>query len=393
MTLLVDTAVEAAAAVLGRPMRSALTSLGIALGVTALTAMIGMGASSAASIASEFEQLQATRVEVSGPETVPELMASLGPGGLQRAADLNGVRAVGVVVTSGDRPVEVGQPPSLQTVQVPLIAGLGEMLEAERVQVVAGRSFDAGHQARGDRVALLGVIAARRVGLTPDRLPSQLRVGHEVFVVGGIVDSPDPASLVPEAVVVPLSSVSGSALAEDLGAPTVVFRTELGAADHVGKEAALALDPEQPRLLSAAVPPRPVLLQAAVEGRTRVQLIAVAFVSIIVGAIGVSNTTLVGVMERRKEIGVRRAVGAGAGVIVAQFLLESAALGVMGGLVGGVLGISTALGAALVNGWHLVLPVWLVVLGPALGAGVGVVAGAYPAYRASRVEPVEALRA
>ncbi|MGL5826203.1 MAG: ABC transporter permease [Nocardioides sp.] len=385
--------IEAVAAISGRPVRSVLTALGIATGVTALTAIIGMSTSAADSIDAEFAALQATRVEVAGPESVGEFDALIGAPGLARAATLNGAIAVGASATSRDGFVSVRALPAGRPAELPLIATQGSLLAAEKATVVAGRLPDVARDNQGDRVIVLGVDAAAQVGVSADRIPSRVAVNGTTFVVAGIVRAGDPASMIPSAVTMSMGAARTCGLDALLGAPVVVIRSAPGAGVQIGREAPLALSPTQPDRLSAAVPPSPTSLESAVREQTRLQLLALALISVIVGAMGVSNTTLVGVMERRPEIGVRRAVGASSTAIVTQFLLESAVLGLLGGAVGSVAGLVVTFVVTAINSWHLVLPGWLLLLGPGLGFAVGLLAGAYPAYRASRIEPIEALRA
>jgi putative ABC transport system permease protein len=171
----------------------------------------------------------------------------------------------------------------------------------------------------------------------------------------------------------------------------VTVRTEPGAAGAVGRRVSLALDPRRQAGLSIAVPPSPEQLRGAVERQTQLQMAALAITSLVAGAIGVSNTMLVGVLERRHEIGVRRAVGASAGAILQQFLLESAVLGATGGVLGSLAGALVTVVASIWSSWPVALPWWLLPLTSCVGLVVGVLAGCYPALRAARIQPIEAM--
>lgn len=396
-TLLVDLLVEGANAVAGRKIRSTLTGLGIALGMLALTAMIGLASSAGASISSEFDALKATRVEITGPSSVAEFNTNIGEEGVRRAASLNGVDAAGAVFSSGKQFSDVSliQPVGdrkVPTSQIPLAAVDDGALKAEDTHVVYGRDFDHGHFLRADNVVLLGKLAAAQLGVSSDDNQILVFIDGNPLLVMGVVDTPDSASTLPMSVVLPISTAQRVGLAAGLSEISVVLRTRIGAAEQVGSEAPLALNATDPDSLQAAVPPHPARLEGAVERKTRIQLIALAIVSIVIGALGVSNTTLVGVLERRHEIGVRRAVGASASAIVLQFLIESAILGVSGGAAGTVLGLVVTLSVTALNDWvAVVVPAWLIGLGPGLGLGVGLIAGAHPAWRASHIEPVAAM--
>ena len=115
-------------------------------------------------------------------------------------------------------------------------------------------------------------------------------------------------------------------------------------------------------------------------------------VSLVVGALGIANVTLVSVMERVGEIGLRRALGATRWHIASQFLLESTLLGALGGIVGASVGTLAVVAVAGLRTWTPVLEIWVPLAAPMVGAAVGLAAGLYPSIRAARLEPVEALR-
>jgi putative ABC transport system permease protein len=117
-----------------------------------------------------------------------------------------------------------------------------------------------------------------------------------------------------------------------------------------------------------------------------------AAISLVIGAVGIANTTFVGVIERTAEIGLRRSFGARPRHVAAQFLAESAVLGTLGGLVGTSLGVGTVLLIAIINDWTAILHPLTVGPAPLVGTVVGLAAGLYPALRAARIEPADALR-
>ncbi|MEO3856866.1 FtsX-like permease family protein [Acrocarpospora sp. B8E8] len=129
------------------------------------------------------------------------------------------------------------------------------------------------------------------------------------------------------------------------------------------------------------------------ETDTRDLFLLMAGVSLLIGALSVANTMLISVLERRHEIGVRRAVGATRGAILAQFLVESGVLGMAGGVVGGIAGLNVAIAVALAKGWTAAVSGWLIAAAPITGLVVGLTAGLYPAVKAGRVEPLAALTA
>lgn len=383
-------------------MRSLLTLLGVGFGILALVATIGLTATASARVSARFDALRATMITVDGfSETAGNADASTGllaptvnPDGLARADGLNGVVAAGTFALTGDSlpPVSKAGPnvPSLR-VETPVMAATPGALAAFRVTPVQGRLFDDGHQAHRHPVALLGEIAARNLGYDRTDGQSVVFVAGRAFLVLGVVTTPDLDSQVPLSVVVPewVSRDPDSTIT--FSAPRVVVQTRPGAAQQVGMEVKAALEPARPETLLAQVPPDPRGLRADVESDTRALFLLMAAVSLVIGAIGIGNTTLVAVLERRHEIGLRRAIGASRRSILVQFLLESSFLGLAGGIVGTVAGLDLTVAIALLRGWPAAIPPWSLAAGPLLGLTVGMVAGLYPAARAARIEPIEAL--
>jgi putative ABC transport system permease protein len=136
--------------------------------------------------------------------------------------------------------------------------------------------------------------------------------------------------------------------------------------------------------------PRELRDRVAVDLSTLFLLLAV--VSLVIGSVGIANTTFVAILERVPEIGLRRALGARRVHIGMQFLTESAILGGLGGLIGTALGVATVVTVAVAQHWTPILQPWTVFPAPAGGALTGLLAGLYPALRAARIEPADALR-
>jgi putative ABC transport system permease protein len=173
---------------------------------------------------------------------------------------------------------------------------------------------------------------------------------------------------------------------------SMLIETRLGAAQLIAGQAALALRPDAPNLFKITAPPDPTTLRDGVTGDFNALFLLLAGITLVIGAVGIANTTLVAVLERTGEIGLRRALGARPRHIAAQFLTESAALGTLGGLIGTSLGTAVVIGTALARQWTAVLAPWTVLPAPLIGTMVGLLAGLYPALRAAYVEPAEALR-
>ena len=180
----------------------------------------------------------------------------------------------------------------------------------------------------------------------------------------------------------------------DLESPTTIqIDTEVGAAELIASQAAIAVSPNDPALVRVQSPPSPESLQAQVESDVNALFLVLGAVSLLIGAIGIANVTLVSVLERVGEIGLRRALGASRRHIAYQFLLESTGIGFFGGVIGASAGVLVVVSVSASNDWTPVLDARVPLGAPLLGALVGLLAGLYPAWRASRLEPVESLRA
>lgn len=392
-----DLADEALYGLLARPGRSILTALGTVLAVGTLVGVLGLTSTAAGQVGERFDVLKATQVTVTdarnqGTQTSEAVFP---PDSDARATRLNGVEAAGVrwtVPTAGQvaatpRRTDAG-------VDVPVVAATPGYFAAAGAHVALGRTFDGYAQEHRAAVAVLGSAVAARLGVTSlDAHPAVFLDGTALTVVGVI----DDATRAPElalSVVVPASTATtlwGPPPVGQDGA-TMLVATAAGAAPQVASEVALAVRPDSPDSIAAVPPPDPHQLREAVDAELQSLFLVLAAVCLVIGAVGIANTTLVAVMERVPEIGLRRAVGARGRHVAGQFLAESAALGLLGGILGTCLGLLVVSGVALSHGWTAILPAGLALAAPAIGLVTGLLAGVYPALRAAAIEPAEALR-
>ncbi|MGA5044557.1 ABC transporter permease [Streptomyces arboris] len=393
-----DALAESLAGVLQRPARSALTALGTVLGVGTFVAVLGLTATTSSQIDARFNVLSATEVTVE--DVAKDRNAFAGPGfpadADARVERLGGVRHAGVYYA-----VRLGEDDAVRSSPV------GGAAEGERIDVVAaspgalraagptlvqGRLYDAYHSRTEERVAVVGASTAARLGITTLETRPAVFVGDEPFTVIGIIGDVERKAELLMSVVVPRTS------AEDVwGVPResgarMLIATDLGAARQVARLAPTALRPDHPEYLEAVAPPDPRTLRTRVTSDLDQLFLVLAGICLVIGAVGIANTTLVAVLERTGEIGLRRALGARGRHITVQFLAESGALGALGGLVGTSLGTITVVVVAVVRDWTPVVHPATVAAAPVIGLVIGVLAGIYPAWRAARVEPAEALR-
>ncbi|MFF0017412.1 ABC transporter permease [Streptomyces sp. NPDC005374] len=394
-----DLVTESLAGLAQRPGRSLLTMLGTVLGVGAFVAVLGLTTTATGQISHSFNLLRDTTVTINdaGAGTATTNTMDFPAQADARLKQLNGVIAGGVWWTAPLRSPTIATTPdsSVQGTEdtgLPVYAASPGALAAAQPTVEQGELYNAFHQARGERVCILGTAAARQLGIT--RLNDQPVVfidDHPYAVVGTISDIQQlPQFLL--GIIIPTSTALADYGPPDAPGAQALIHTRIGAAGLTADQAPLALRPDQPSLLQAVPPPDPRTLRDQVNTDLSGLFLLLAAICLTVGAVGIANTTLVAVMERTGEIGLRRALGARPRHIAAQFLAESTALGALGGLIGTSLGVLAVLSTALAEHWTAILQPATVLPAPAIGAGVGLLAGLYPALRAARTEPLDALR-
>ncbi|MGC9540901.1 ABC transporter permease [Streptomyces sp. UG1] len=390
---------EAVAGILQRPARSALTALGTVLGVGALIAVLGLTGTAASQIDARFNLLTATEVVVTdvAPRNAAAPETAFPKDADARITRLNGVNAAGVYWTvrlgpdEAVRAAPVGTANSIDA-RTQVIAASPGIWSATDARFVQGRAFDSFHDRQQQAVAVIGEATARRLGITTLRTHPAVFIGGTSFTVIGILKDVERKPELLLSITVPRSVAERTwGTLDDEGA-RMLITTRLGAAGQIAQEAAVALRPERPEYFKVTPPPDPRSLRGTVGDDLSQLFLLLAGVCLIVGAAGIANTTLVAVMERTGEIGLRRALGARGVHITLQFLAESTALGLVGGLVGTSIGTVVVVSVAAARQWTPVVDPATLALAPALGLAAGLLAGLYPAWRASRIPPVEALR-
>ncbi|MDE0268892.1 MAG: ABC transporter permease [Acidimicrobiaceae bacterium] len=393
-----DLVAEALAGLFARPGRSILTVLGVVLGIASLVATLGVAHTAGNQIVSSFNELLATSVVVTNErgfsfDNAPR--TSLPWDSEQRLSRLNGVVAAGTMTTVDivndlTRSVPVNDPLARSEFQITMIAASPGLYPAVRGRLLTGRWFDHGHSKRADPVAVLGVSAAQRLNISRVNQQPVIFVDDVSFVVIGILADVQRQFDLLNAVIIPEGTARKL---YDLDTPTTIqIDTEIGAAALIASQAALAVKPNEPSSLRVQSPPELSELQSRVQSDVNALFLVLGGVSMLVGAIGIANVTLVSVLERTGEIGLRRALGAGRRHIAWQFLLESTSIGLFGGVMGTSVGLLVVVGVSALNDWTPVLDPRIPLGAPLLGGLVGLIAGLYPAWQASRLEPVESLR-
>lgn len=394
-----DLVSEATAGVLQRPARSILTSLGTVLGVGSFVAVLSITATASGQISGRFNTLMATEVAVEGAPEQQDSPSGRDPfpqDAEERLRRVHGVTGGGVywpVPTANllVRAAPVGA--DADGAKISILAATPGVFTAAQPHLTAGRTFDTFHRSLGARVAVLGSGVARQLGIRSLDPQPAVFIGEVPFVVIGIMDRVDRLPNLLLSVVIPDTATPSIGVAGPADQPPkMLVSTRLGAATQVARELPPALRPDAPDALKAIPPPDPRSLRESVSGDLASLFLVLAGVCLVIGTVGIANTTLVAVMERTGEIGLRRSLGARGSHIASQFLAESSVLGTLGGLFGCSLGVVTAVAVAAWQRWTPVAEPVVVGLAPVMGLATGLLAGVYPAVRAARVEPADALR-
>jgi putative ABC transport system permease protein len=375
-----------------RKLRAALSVLGISIGIASLVAVLAISETSKADLLAKIETLGTNLLTVAPGESLTGEDVNLPAAAGSRIRLLDEVEsAAGITAVDGLTVRRSSYVPEEITGGIFVAAADPQLLRTLEGSTASGRFL--GPASERYPAIVLGAKAAQRLGIASVDGPVQVYVSGRLFTVVGVLD---PLPLVPELDSAALVGYPVAARLFGTGrSPTEVYvRAEDGEA-RVRAAAALlprAADPWDPGEVAVSRPSDALEAQAAAEGAFTSLFLGLGAVALLVGAIGIANVMIISVLERRSEVGLRRALGARRRHIAVQFLGESFVLGVAGGVVGVALGISATGAYAAYEGLTLLVPTVAVAGGLAAACLLGAVAGLYPATRAARLTPTEALR-
>ncbi|ADD45570.1 ABC transporter permease [Stackebrandtia nassauensis] len=374
-----------------RPLRAFLSALGIAIGIAAMVCVVGISSSSQAELDRTLSALGTNLLSVTPGSTLTGETSELPLEAEDMIARMDGVQEVSAVGKVADTQVyrsekidrndTGGITPYAARLDLPDVLGAtmrdGTWLNAATAKFPA---------------TVLGSSAAERLGIGEADLGTQVVIGGQRFTVVGILD---PIALAPDldnAVMVGWP-VAKAELGFDGHATEVHTRSDESKLEAVRSILGATANPQAPNEVEVSRPSDALAAKQATNQAFTSLLLGLGAVALLVGGVGVANTMVISVLERRPEIGLRRSLGATRGQIRAQFIVESLLLSLLGGVSGLILGLGVTTGYALSQGWPPIVPSWASGLGLAATVLIGAVAGLYPAVRASRLPPTEALAA
>ena len=394
-----DQARVASAGLRTRPLRAVLSALGIAIGTTAIVAVLGLSSSSQAGLLAEIDRLGTNLLTAKTGQSFTQEEAVMPVAAPARVSRLGSVEEVAHTGTVSDAKV-------YRSPLIPPINTNGLKVQAASLNLprVAGAGVAHGrwlNEATATQPAVvLGAAAAQRLGISRVYPGQRVWLDGQWFYVAGTLT---PATLAPDIDTSALvgypaarrylghTSMARGRLAD--GPPSTLYvRSDTDAVGEVQSVLAQTANPEAPNEVDVSQPSDALTARAAAKGAFNSLFLGLGVVALIVGAVGVANIMIISVLERRSEIGLRRALGATRAQIRTQFLSEAIMLSVLGGVAGVAAGAVATAVYANVKDWTIVIPAeaWAGGIGSAIV--IGAIAGLMPALRAARLSPTEALR-
>jgi putative ABC transport system permease protein len=371
-----------------RPFRVVLSALGIAIGIATMISVVGISASSKADVMRQLDRLGTNLLVATPGESMLTGKKTKLPKSAEKMVQMiDGVQHAGATGSLSDTVRRSDRIDQDDTGGISAQAATEGLLQALRGKIRTGTWLNAGNGRYPSVV--LGSVTAQRLGI--DEIGEQVFVGNRYFTVVGILG---PLPLAPE---IERSALIGWDAAQTYlgfdGHPTSVYERSTDAAvPQVRALLPRTVNPENPQDVRVTDPSSALQAKAAAAGAFTNLLLGLGAVALLVGGVGVANTMVISVLERRHEIGLRRSLGATRGQVRLQFVTESLLLSGLGGAAGAILGALATFGYATSIGLPPVVPLWSIADGFGATLAIGTIAGLYPAVRAARLSPTTALQ-
>jgi putative ABC transport system permease protein len=386
-----DLAALASTGLRARKLRAGLSALGIAIGVAAIVAVLGLAASSSAALLAEISRLGTNLLTVANGQDLSGAAAELpvaAPGMIARLPGVTSVQATGAV-----NGINVYKSPLIPPIET---SGLGVDAATLGLPAAAGTSVAQGQFLNAatarEPVAVLGATTAQVLGIDRIRPGMRIWAGGQWLYVTGILSPDAYAPEIDSAVLIGFSAAQkyfgfdghpSEIYVRTIDSPAAVTRVD----GLLGAQA----NPENPNQVHVSQPSDALTARADAAGAFDTLFLGLGAVALLVGAIGVANIMVISVLERRSEIGLRRALGATRGQIRTQFLAEAILLSLAGGVTGVIAGAAATAAYARGHGEATVIPADAWAGGLAAAVLIGALAGLLPAIRAARLSPTQAL--
>jgi putative ABC transport system permease protein len=372
-----------------RKLRAALSALGIAIGVAAIVAVLGLSSSSAAALDAEIAALGTNLLTVSSGQTLTGGAAELpraAPGMIGRLPGVTSVQDTGTIsnVNAYKSPLI----PAIETNALSVDATSLGLRRTARTSLASGSFLNAATQR--EPVAVLGATAAQLLGIDRIWPGERIWAGGMWFYVTGILRPAGLTAAIDSCVLIGYPAAE-KYLHFDGHPSTIYLRARTARVTAVDNLLAAQASPQNPAQVDVSRPSAALTARAKAKGAFNTLFLGLGAVALLVGAVGVANIMVISVLERRSEIGLRRALGATRGHIRVQFLAEAILLALIGGAAG-IIGGGIAVAAyAYAKGWAIVIPAQAWAGGLAAALAIGALAGLWPAWRAARLSPTQAL--
>jgi putative ABC transport system permease protein len=372
-----------------RKLRTALSALGVSIGIAAMVGVLGLSESSKSALLDEISALGTNLLTVEASSGFGGGDRALPPESVQRLGNVDTVEAVAASYTVDTDVFRNEFIDPGETGGVTVVAADESLLDTLNGELATGRWLD--ESTSRYPTVVLGSVAADRLGVDELGEPAFVYIGDEYVEVIGILEEFPLSADLDRSVIMGQPAAASFYEADD--SPTTIYaRVNDGTIDETRDLVPATVDPESPEEVAVSRPSDALEAQAAADDTLTTLFLGLGAVALLVGGIGIANVMVIAVIERRGEIGLRCALGATRAHIRRQFLTEAVILSTLGGAAGVALGIGATYLYSAVQGWRVIIPVTAAAGGFAAALIIGAIAGLYPAIRAARLAPTEALR-